>query len=37
VIAEIFAPYRPADYAGVVDDHLRKNRSAPLTPVPLPT
>ena len=37
VVAEIFAPYRPADYAGVVDEYLRKARNKPLTPVPLAT
>jgi Predicted flavoprotein involved in K+ transport len=37
LFAEIFAPYRPADYAGVVDAHLRRKRETPLTPVPLPT
>ena len=37
VLAEVFAPYRPADYAGVVDAHLRRTRIKPLTPVSLAT
>ncbi|MES2180301.1 MAG: NAD(P)/FAD-dependent oxidoreductase [Gemmatimonadota bacterium] len=37
VFAEIFAPYCPADYAGVVDAHLAKTRRKVLTPVALPT
>ena len=37
VFAEVFAPYGPADYRGVVDEHLRKTRGKALTPVSLPT
>jgi hypothetical protein len=37
VFAEVFAPYRPTDYVGVVDEHLRRTRTSPLVPVSLPT
>ena len=37
LFAEIFAPYRPADYAGVVDEHLTTTRREILTPIALPT
>jgi hypothetical protein len=37
VLAEIFAAYCPADYAGVVDAHLGTTRNRALTTVPLPT
>lgn len=37
VFAEVFGPYRPADYAGLVDEHLAQPRNRPLTPVALPT
>jgi cation diffusion facilitator CzcD-associated flavoprotein CzcO len=34
---QIFAAYCPADYVGVVDAHLGKNRGKPLMTVPIPT
>lgn len=37
LFAEVFAPYRPSDYAGVVDEHLKQPRRQPLVPVALPT
>lgn len=37
VFAEVFGPYRPADYVGVVDEHLKRPRGKALTPVSLPT
>lgn len=38
VFAEIFAPYKPSDYVGVVDEHLeKKRREKPFVPVALPT
>jgi hypothetical protein len=37
VLAEIFAPYCPADYLGVVDAHLSRTRRKALTTVSLPT
>ncbi len=37
VFAEVFGPYGPADYVGVVDEHLEQPRRRPLVPVALPT
>jgi cation diffusion facilitator CzcD-associated flavoprotein CzcO len=37
VIAEIFAPYRPADYTRVVDEYLQKPRTSARMPASLPT
>ena len=37
VLAEIFAPYKPADYTRVVDDYLRRPSGMPRVPVSLPT
>jgi dimethylaniline monooxygenase (N-oxide forming) len=37
VVAELFVPYRPADYAGVVGEYMSRPRAMPLRPVPLPT
>jgi cation diffusion facilitator CzcD-associated flavoprotein CzcO len=37
VFAEVFSPYQPADYSGVVDEHLQQRRARPLVPVALPT
>ena len=37
VLAEVFAPYRPADYAGVVDEFLATRPATPRVPVALPT
>jgi hypothetical protein len=37
MIAEVFAPYRPADYKGLVGEYLAKPPAAPRRPVALPT
>lgn len=37
VVAEVFARYGADDYAGVVDEYLRRGPRAPRRPVPLPT
>ena len=37
VFAEIFGPYRPSDYEGVVGEHLAKRNAKQLVPVALAT
>lgn len=37
VVAEIFAPYKPADHAGIVETHLATKRDKSLAVVSLPT
>ncbi len=37
VFAEVFSPYQPSDYAGVVDEHLKNPPKEPRLPVALPT
>lgn len=37
ILAEVFSPYRPADYQGVVDEFLRQPTTSPRRPSPLPT